>query len=170
MRIAIDGYNVIGAVAGDLELLDLEAERAGLIELLAHYRSGRQHQVTVVFDGWRAATGEPRRVREKGLEIIYSPLGVRADEVLCRLGEKYRSGLTVVTDDRELRRRLERLQVICLDSQEFYSQVMQAALAAEKGLEEDDELVERRLSTQKKGNPKKLSRKERQKHKRLKSI
>ncbi len=170
MRIAIDGYNVIGAVAGDLELLDLEEERAALLELLAVYRAGRRHQVTVVFDGWRRASGEPRRLRQQGVEIIYSPLGKRADEILLRLGEKYRSGLTVVTDDRELRRRLAGCQVACLDSREFYDQVMQAVLAGEKGVDEEDELVERRFSTRKKGNPKKPPRKERQKKKRLKAL
>ncbi len=92
---------------------------------------------------------------------------------MLRLAEKYGAGLTVVTDDSELRHRVQRHHAVTLGSLEFYGQVMTALMASEKGLEPaDDEPAEHRQgkSTKKKGNPRRLSRKERQKARRMKSL
>lgn len=174
MRIAIDGYNLIAAIAGSpLDLLDLEAERENLIGMLADYRSCRRHVVEVVFDGWQVAGGEGRSSQQQGVKIVFSPLGMKADLVLLRLAEKYGSGLTVVTDDSDLRHKVQRHHAVTIGSLEFYDQLMAAFMAREKGLAgEEDALAERRQnrSTKKKGNPRRLSRKERQKAKRIKSL
>ncbi len=174
MRIAVDGYNLIAAVAGSsLDVLDLEAERESLIALLADYRSCRRHMIELVFDGWRAAGSGGRSSQQRGVKVVFSPLGLKADQVLLRLAEKYGAGLTVVTDDSELRHRVQRHHAVTLGSLEFYGQVMTALMASEKGLEPaDDEPAEHRQgkSTKKKGNPRRLSRKERQKARRMKSL
>ncbi len=174
MRIAIDGYNLIAAIAGSsLNLLDLEAERESLIGMLADYRSCRRHVVEVVFDGWQVAGGGVRSGQQQGIKIVFSPLGMKADLVLLRLAEKYGSGLTVVTDDGELRHKVQRHHAVTIGSLEFYDQMMTALMAKEKGLTgEDEDLDDRRQtkSTKKKGNPRRLSRKERRKAKRIKSL
>ena len=98
---------------------------------------------------------------------------MKADLVLLQLAEKYGSGLTVVTDDGELRHKVQRYNAVTIGALEFYDQMMVAVMAGEKGLTgEDDGLAERRQdrSTKKKGNPRRLSRKERQKAKRIKSL
>ncbi|MEA2109555.1 MAG: NYN domain-containing protein [Pseudomonadota bacterium] len=174
MRLAIDGYNLIAAIAGSpLDFLDLEVERESLIGMLADYRSCRRHVVEVVFDGWQVAAAGARKSHEQGVKIIFSPLGMKADLVLLRLAEKYGSGLTVVTDDGDLRHKVQRYNAVTIGALEFYDQMMVAVIAGEKGLTgEDDDLAERRQdrSTKKKGNPRRLSRKERQKAKRIKSL
>jgi len=85
MRIAIDGYNLIAAIAGSsLNLLDLEAERESLIGMLADYRSCRRHVVEVVFDGWQVAGGGVRSGQQQGIKIVFSPLGMKADLLWLR--------------------------------------------------------------------------------------
>lgn len=174
MRIAIDGYNLIAAIAGSsLDFLDLEVERENLIDMLAEYRACRRHVVEVVFDGWQVAGAGARRCQEQGVKIIFSPLGVKADQVLEQLAEKYGSGLTAVTDDGDLRHKVQRYNAVAIGSLEFYDQMMAAIMAGEKGLiDEDDDLADRRQdrSTKKKGNPRRLPRKERQKAKRVKLL
>ncbi len=175
MRIAIDGYNLIAAIAGSsLDVLDLEAERESLIDLLTDYRSCRRHMMELVFDGWRAAGSGSRSCQQRGVKIVFSPLGLKADQVLLRLAEKYGAGLTVVTDDSELRYKVQQHHAAIIGSLEFYDQVMAALMASEKGLDPaDDELAEPRQvkkATKKKGNPRRLSRKERQKARRIKSL
>ncbi|NIA19216.1 MAG: hypothetical protein GWP07_02125, partial [Xanthomonadaceae bacterium] len=141
--------------------------------MLADYRSCRRHVVELVFDGWQVAGAGVRSGQQQGIKIIFSPLGMKADLVLLRLAEKYGSGLTVVTDDGDLRYKVQRHHAVTIGSLEFYDQIMTALMAKEKGLiGEDDGLAERRQdrSTKKKGNPRRLSRKERQKAKRIKSL
>lgn len=174
MRIAIDGYNLIAAISGtSLDMLELEAERDSLIAMLADYRTCRSHVVELVFDGWQVAAAGTRICRQQGVKIIFSPLGLKADHVLLQLAEKHGSGLTVVTDDGDLRHKVMRHHAVTIGTLEFYEQVMTAVMNREKGFAgEDDELAEHRLSksTRKKGNPRRLSRKERQKARRIKSL
>ena len=125
------------------------------------------------FDGWQVAGGGVRSGQQQGIKIVFSPLGMKADLVLLRLAEKYGSGLTVVTDDGELRHKVQRHHAVTIGSLEFYDQMMVALMAKEKGLTgEDEDLDDRRQtkSTKKKGNPRRLSRKERRKAKRIKSL
>jgi len=104
MHIIVDGYNLIrqSATFRHLETKSLEEGRNALIRSLAGYRKLRGHRITVVFDGWEG--GSPREERDLagGVEIIYSRLGEKADEVIKRLLEKGGEESLVVTSDREI--------------------------------------------------------------------
>lgn len=96
-EIMIDGYNLIGIQHGNIE-----AERARLVEGLSEYGSLRGHQITVVFDGWRG--GGPRATHQLigGVNVIYSPLGQKADALMDEMLSASPTSWIVVSSDREV--------------------------------------------------------------------
>jgi predicted RNA-binding protein with PIN domain len=104
MHIIVDGYNLIrqSDTFRHFEMKSLEQGRNALIRSLARYRKLKGHRITVVFDGWEG--GSPREERDMagGVEIIYSSLGEKADEVIKRLLGNGNEENLVVTSDREI--------------------------------------------------------------------
>ena len=103
MRLVIDGYNLIPAIAELRRVLhqDLEAGREGLIEMLQSYRrnSSGNPQITVVFDG---KSHHDRGGRSPGgVEVLFSRHEIADALILRLLKEKYR-GAVLVTSDRAL--------------------------------------------------------------------
>jgi len=47
-------------------------------------------RITVVFDGWQGGWNTEKEERKKGIELIYSKLGEKADEVIKRLAQRER--------------------------------------------------------------------------------
>ncbi|MCD6534867.1 MAG: NYN domain-containing protein [Deltaproteobacteria bacterium] len=172
MWLAIDGYNVVAEMSGEpLAQLDLEVERDQLNQLLFQYRSLSKHRVTVVYDGGRAGSGEPRQYSEKGVKVVFSSLGRSADQVLIQMARQYGSGLTVVTSDREVAEHSERSGAVVLASGEFCQRLLMVLDGCEEGQDEDESVAgSRRHLTEKKGNPRRRSKKERQRNRRLDSV
>jgi len=103
MRIIIDGYNLIRQSRfRHYEQKSLEEGRKALIRSLVEYQKKRGHSVTVVFDGWLGGSPHEERDRAGGVEIIYSRLGEKADEVIKRLSAKSGEEIAVVTSDRDI--------------------------------------------------------------------
>jgi uncharacterized protein len=104
MHIIVDGYNLIrqSDTFRHSERKSLEEGRNALIRSLAGYRKLRGHRMTVVFDGWVGGSPAEERDLAFGVEIIYSRLGEKADEVIKRLLERGGEESLVVTSDREI--------------------------------------------------------------------
>ena len=172
MWLALDGYNVIAELTGEpLNRLDLEAERDDLNQLLVQYRSFSKHRLTVVYDGGQVCSGEPRSYSDRGVKVVFSSLGRNADQVLIQMARQYGSGLTIVTSDREVAERSESSGAVVLDSGEFCQRLLMVLDDGENSLEEDEPVAgQRRHLTEKKGNPRRLSKKERQRNRRLDSV
>ena len=172
MWLAIDGYNVIAELTGEpLARLDLEAERDQLNQLLVRYRHLSRHRLTVVYDGGQVSSGEPRQYSEKGVKVVFSSMGRNADQVLIQMARQYGSGLTVVTSDREVTERSESSGAVVLASGEFCQRLLMALDSCEDSLDEDEPVAgQRRHLTEKKGNPRRRSKKERQRNRRLDSV
>lgn len=103
MRIIVDGYNLIRQSGfRQYERISLEEGRKALLRSLAAYRKNRGHAITVVFDGWIGGSPNEERDRAGGVEIIYSRIGEKADEVIKRLTAKGGEEITVVTSDHEI--------------------------------------------------------------------
>ena len=102
-RVIVDGYNVLKSTPqfATLERSSLEAARAALINWLS--AKAHQYDIVVVFDAWEAGLSTERVVRERGVRVIYTRQGERADEVIIRLAGSAEGECIVVSRDSAVR-------------------------------------------------------------------
>ncbi len=103
LRILVDGYSLLHAwpeVAAGCPRHSAEA-RDELIRVLTNYGDMMETPVTVFFDGGGAPPGTPGVHSEPNMEVIYSPAGKTADDLIERVaGKLTRLGeVLVVTND-----------------------------------------------------------------------
>lgn len=151
--IIIDGYNLIG-----IYHRDLEAERNRLIESLIRYRERKGHRIVLVFDGWKSGGIREEHVERGGIEIIYSRLGERADNVIKRIISEKGQQWIVVTSDRGITSEVWRFGSIPVPSEIFYEKLfqIQKAYGETRNLEEE----ELQPPHGHRGNPHRLSKKD----------
>jgi len=162
-RILIDGYNLLAQTE--------YRERDRLISLLAKYKKSKRHDMTVVFDGTFNGTGMGDHYMEWGIEIIFSPLHVTADDVMLQMLKKSTaSSWIVVSSDRKIQSAALGAGASFISSEEFVRKLKSSAATSHsiqafpwmEGREEDwdDRSVKR-------SPQRKLSKKERQRRRRL---
>jgi predicted RNA-binding protein with PIN domain len=160
MHLIIDGYNLlhVGRSGNPLSAAELQRERERLIDRLSTYRRNRLCDMTVVFDGWQSGWATEKRERQKGIDLIFSKLGEKADEVIKRMVKEKGAGGIVVTSDREIARFAEKISVPVVPSEQFLERMEKLVFRPEKefdGNEEGDR------GEKKKGPSRRLSKKER---------
>jgi len=172
-HLLIDGYNLMGACR---ELYgpdspDLEQARERLIKRLARYRGLKGLSITLVFDGNKGGFPTRHRERRRGMEIIFSRLGEEADFVIKDLVAKAAKSYVVITSDNDILNFAERKGCVFMRSGEFDRKMQMADAMSEKGvMGADVEMREPRISTKKKGNPRRLSKKDRKRRAALRKI
>jgi hypothetical protein len=168
MHLIIDGYNLlhVDRILIHLNPTQLQRERDHLIDQLCAYRSLKQMEITVVFDGWQGGWPTEKRERKKGIELVYSKLGEKADEVIKRLVREKGAGVTVISSDRELSRYAEKMAVAAVPSNQFKEKMENALLKGEKDFQEKEE----RTGEKKKGPSRMLSKKEKRMRSALKKL
>jgi predicted RNA-binding protein with PIN domain len=168
MHLIIDGYNLLHSDRTLLLLnpIQLQRKRERLVDQLSTYRSLRQIEITVVFDGWQGGCSTEKRERKKGVELVFSKLGEKADEVIKRLMREKGSGVTVVTSDREISRYAERMAIAVIPSDQFKAKIENALMKGEKDFQDEEE----RSGEKKKGPSRMLSKKEKRMRSALKKL
>ncbi len=168
LKIAIDGYNLIGASTGiGLSLPDIEQAREELIERLITYKKQKGIKVTVVFDGTHSGYLSRNQEVRGGVKIIFSRGGEEADYVLKQMVAEQGSGLTIVTSDRDITRFAEDKSAVVIPSAEFKELLDQCEYMEVKGSDEDEDYEE---DQQKKGPAFRASKKDRKKKQRMKKL
>jgi len=169
MHLIIDGYNLlhVGRLLTRLNSIELQRERDRLIERLSSYRQFKGCEITVVFDGWQGGWGTEKRERKRGVELVFSKLGEKADEVIKRLAKEKGTGAIVVTSDREVSRYAERIAVPVISSDQFKERIEISAVRIEKDVEQDEE---EGWGLKRKGPSRRLSKKERRTRAALKKL
>jgi predicted RNA-binding protein with PIN domain len=159
MHLIIDGYNLlhVSRSLARLNSIELQWERDWLIHRLSSYRQSRQCEITVVFDGWQGGWNIEKREIKKGIKLIFSKLGEKADEVIKRLVKEKGSGTIVITSDREISKYAERMSVPVIPSDQFQEKMELSAFKIERGLEQEEE---ENRGLKKKGPSRRLSKKE----------
>lgn len=172
-RIIIDGYNLI-KTSHTFDIRhndDLQDTRDRLIDTLNKYYYFRKIPITVVFDGWKGGGPTENRDIVKKIHVIYSRLGETADEVIKRLTEKNGSSCIVVTSDKDVANFAEIKGAAVITSAEFENKLRMTLYTFKKGIakeeEDEDDELDRPITTKKRGNPRKLPRSERKRKKRL---
>lgn len=160
-RIIVDGYNVIGTAHGDME-----KARRELLGLLIRYRGVSHHDVTAVFDGYHRGSGIETATVTGGVRVIYSRIRERADDVIKRIVSEGGAEWVVVSSDREIAGHAWSHGSVSVSSEAFLDIVKgrlreSGAPCPPSGtgtLDEEDKQTE---DTQRRGNPHRLSKRQR---------
>jgi predicted RNA-binding protein with PIN domain len=166
-RIIVDGYNVIGTAHGDME-----KARRQLVDLLTRYREASHHDVTVVFDGYHQGGGTETFGVTGGVQVIYSRLRERADDVIKRIVSKDGTERVVVTSDREIAGHAWSRGSVPVSSETFLALVERrlkdtragsgpGTFREASGDQADNPDLEEEKAMSRKGNPRRLSRRQR---------
>jgi len=171
MHLIIDGYNLlhVNRSMASLTPLELQRERDCLIDELSAYRLQRFSEMTVVFDGWQGGWPVEKTERRKGIEIVFSRLGEKADEVIKRRIRERGTGAVLVSSDGELLRYAERLSVSAISSEQFRERMESAPFRSPEG-KNDDEAGEGGCGGKRKGPSRTLSKKEKRARAALKKL
>lgn len=169
MQLIIDGYNLlhVSRSLAQLNSIELRWERDRLINQLSAYRQLRACEITVVFDGWQGGWSTEKKERRKGIELIFSKLGEKADEVIKRLIKEKGSGVIVITSDQDISRYAERMSVTVIPSDQFQEKMEISSIRTEKAIEQDEE---EERGEKRKGPSRRLSKKERRVRAALKKL
>jgi len=159
MLLAIDGYNFIkqSPELRGIEQIELQKAREALIEKLARYKRIKGHAILVVFDGWQAGKTAGHRERSRGIEVIFSRVGEKADEVLKRLAAEKRNGITIVTSDNDVAFHAEKKGATVVSVVDFAEKMEMAEYFDLKGGSEETDSLRRFADTAKKGPSRRLS-------------
>ena len=159
MFIALDGYNFIkqSQELRRLEQVELQKAREGLIDQLAQYKRLKGHMITVVFDGWQQGRMTGHRERSKGIEVIFSRVGEKADEVLKRLAAEKKGGILIVTSDQEVASFAEKKGSNVVSAPDFAEKMDMARFYDLKGGGGEEILPDRPVAPDKKGPSRRLS-------------
>jgi predicted RNA-binding protein with PIN domain len=168
MHLIIDGYNLLHVDRSFVQIspAHLQQERDRLIDRLSTYGRIKKSEITVVFDGWQEGWPTEKKERRKGVEIIFSRVGEKADEVIKRLVKERGSGTTVITSDREISKYAERMAAAVIPSDQFKERMESASVRVEKAFENE----EGGRGLKKKGPSRRLSKKEKRKLSALKQL
>lgn len=161
MRLIVDGYNV--ARSGTVPLAADPAGPAGRDELcaiLAAYAMAKRLRLTVVFDARGA--GRPARMAApfKGGTAVYAASSESADDVIRDFTRNAPSGTVVVTSDRGLAGTLGSRTVTVVSCADFAERLFAHQMETVKGSAGDGDREAHR-GTGKKGEGRRLKKKER---------
>tara|TARA_A100001037_G_scaffold306208_1_gene349908 strand:+ start:30411 stop:30929 length:519 start_codon:yes stop_codon:yes gene_type:complete len=172
VKILIDGYNLIHTIPLIAEELDrdLESSRNSLVRLLNTYRSSKKdiYPITIVFDGQKEHF-DKRNTPPRGISITFSR-GETADELIVKMVKNEYKGSILVTSDKELRKNAEPYVNTLFYSEQFADRILLSTLITEEHYSEETPLHNQKIDTKKKGNPRKLSKRERHRNKFLRKL
>lgn len=162
MEIIVDGYNVIAFDQGLSR--DLERKRNRLLQQLSEYRERKEFRVTVVFDAWNFHSTQVVTEGREGVQVLYSRVGEKADDVIVRITKAKGGSCVVVTSDREVRRAVEKFGAVAISASEFTDIL--------RNLENPGMMVDpvEERETSKKGNPHRLSKAERKRRETIRKL
>ncbi len=144
---------------------DIEAERERLIEALAAYRKRTGHNITVVFDAWRAGSVRASTSSIGGVKVVYSAHGETADARIKKIVSKDDTHWIVVTSDREIQAHAWSKGSVPIDSDQFLIKIEGRRPEGDYELLEEDYRPPRR-----KGSPRKPSKRQKAVERALKKL
>lgn len=162
-HLIIDGYNLLGT--SGMRRGQTESDRESLLQELAAYRHRTGHSITVVFDGWQHGRSTEQREHRAGVQLVYSKRGERADQVIQRLAREYGTDCAIVSSDHEIMNVARAHGAFVMRAQEFAAKLCgwstPTGTVPHKELDPGDDGRSGRRQ-EKKGNPRKLPKSQRQ--------
>ena len=136
-------------------------ERNQLIQKLFDYSNAKGHNITLVFDGWKNGQKDETHSKVGNVTVIYSKLGEKADFVIKKILSSAAKPWIVVSSDREISDFAERKDFAALTADEFGGKLYSTAKQNKTEEAADDKEDDMDLKpARSKGNPRRLSKKE----------
>ncbi|MEX0830606.1 MAG: NYN domain-containing protein [Nitrospirales bacterium] len=176
-HLIIDGYNVLGAMGLPPQKVvgQGEVHRDQFVASLGLYAQAVHCPVTVVFDAWQRPGNLRHTSHQTGVTVIYTAEGERADQVIQQLIRRYGNETAVVSSDLEVSNVARAFGAFVIRSQEFLTRLkkgsqqgisVRSARGKSVGKDDSEEFLTR--PKDKKGNPRKLPKKLRQRNRIMK--
>ncbi len=171
-HLIVDGYNVLGAMGWPPGRIFSGGEHVleDFLVRLSSYGQRIATPITVIFDAWRQP-GSFRQVQHRaGITVMYSSQGERADQILQQLIRKYGKETGVVSSDHEILMVAKSYGAFMIRSPEFLSKIsakvhrMAGGRSAGRSLSAQEEEPGPIGRKEKKGNPRKLPKKMRERN------
>jgi predicted RNA-binding protein with PIN domain len=140
LHLIIDGYNLIRR-SPSLSILDrehLEKGREELIRRLALYKQARALQIIVIFDGWNQGSLSGSQTTQRGIRVVFSRRGQKADEIIVRKAREMGEKAMVVTSDRQIQLDVQRYQATVIPSEDFELKMEMAAYGGQERIDSED--------------------------------
>lgn len=138
---------------------DIEAERERLIRDVAAYARRKGHDITLVFDAWRAGGSVPSRQMHAGVMVMYSAHAQKADTLIAEILTQSPKHWIVVSTDREVQAHAWGAGCTPIDSERFAGKLWQSAGGAQEVMDDEDD--DGYAASRRKGNPRQLSKRQR---------
>lgn len=165
-HLLIDGYNLIG-----ISHSNLQQAREEIIKDLSLYSKIKDHDITLVFDGWQSGNMDESRTRSAGLTVIYSRHGEKADDLIKRLIANTTVHWIIISSDREIYDFAVSKDHAAIRSDEFETYLYNAIDQNDGNTMSDNFIVYSEIEhTGRKVNPRKVSRKQKKKLQALKKL
>jgi len=166
--VLIDGYNLLGIAHNDLE-----KARSNLTQQLQKYSELKGHDITIVFDGWKSGQANETKTRVGNVTVIFSRLGEKADSLIKRILSNDPRQWVVVSSDREVADFADGKDYVSVSVDEFerklYSSLYITQNGETGGDKESDDGIDL-TPAPRKGNPWKLSKKQKKKIRALRKL
>lgn len=158
----IDGYNLLGKAN--------QTEREALIQEIVGYKRQKKLDIIVFFDGTHGGTRYGDTLYVENVKVVYTPLHETADDhMIAFMDENTNKDIIAVSSDRKIQKAAQSFMFSFFDSEDFLRKMRQVAKQSLENCKEEP-IVKPKKTTQKKGNPKRLSKKDRQKRQQLKKL
>ena len=176
-HLIIDGYNVLGAMGFPPQQVigQGKTHREQFVARLSLYAQAIRCPITVVFDAWRQPGSMQQSSHQAGVTVMYSAHGEQADQVIQQLIRQHGKETAVVSSDLEVINVARAFGAFVIRSQEFLIRLKKGSrqrkatrISREKPEAKDDQEDVMPRAKDKKGNPRKLPKKLRQRNRIMK--
>ena len=123
------------------------------------YFKRKEHDITVVFDGWKGGGSAENYSVRGGVRIIYSRLGEKADSVIKRIISAEKKEWIVISSDRDIAAHAWSTGSVPVPSETFMELIGKSVLQYQEA-DEIEDYDDYGIDTSRKGNPGRLSKKE----------
>lgn len=177
-HLIIDGYNLLGAMGlpPSQVVANGEHHREEFIVRVGLYGQRIQCPITLVFDAWQQIGRVGQVIHRAGVTVVYTGQGEQADQVIQHLIRTHGKETAVVSSDLEVINVAKAFGAFSIRSQEFMGRLKSFApqgsrVSRSRGKEPPKEVdhVSARQK-EKKGNPRKLPKKLRQRNRIMKKF
>ena len=177
-HLIIDGYNLLGAMGfPPYRIVEKGGHhREECIVRLGLYGQRLQCPITLVFDAWQQPNGNRQINHRTGVTVVYTGQGEQADQVIQQLIRTHGKETAVVSSDLEVINVAKAFGAFSIRSQDFMGRLKSLAPQESRVIRSSGQGHQKEVDQmptrpkEKKGNPRKLPKKLRQRNRIMKKF